>query len=165
MFFSYQSLQSIEIQSNSKLQSIGKCSFSESCIKRIQIPSNVTKIEEQAFAYCEKLQKIDFQKNSKLKTIGKKTFYYSSIKSISIPSEVTVIEDDVFKMCEYLQIVEFVDDSKLDKIDINIFNQSGKTIVMLPCRFKINQKGGNNCIKKNLFNQKVPIRPKGFRRK
>lgn len=109
-------------------------------------------------------KKLIFKKNSKLKTIGKKTFYYSSIKSISIPSEVTVIED-VFKMCENLQIVEFVDDSKLDKIDINIFNQSGKTIVMLPCRFKINQKGGNNCIKKNFLNQKVPIKPKGFRRK
>lgn len=31
----------------------------------VNVPSNVTKIEEQAYAYCEKLQKIDFQKKFK----------------------------------------------------------------------------------------------------
>ena len=56
------------IPSNIKI--IGSFSFEYSDITSILIPSNVTKICENAFFHCSYLSEVKIQKNSILQTIG-----------------------------------------------------------------------------------------------
>ena len=80
-------LETIEISSESKLETINKHAFSGTIIKSITIPSSVKLIGEVAFSYCKQLEKVEIPNDSKLKTIGKDAFLNIKIENITIPSE------------------------------------------------------------------------------
>lgn len=112
--FSYsKKIKQLKFEKDSKLQLIDEEAFFASSIeKKIRIPSQVTKIEYNSFAYAF-FSWIEFPDDSKLQIIGKCAFSGSAIESIKIPSNVIQIEDSSFNCCERLYNVEFLDDSKL----------------------------------------------------
>ena len=83
--FNYSSIQSIQLASDSQLQTIDNNAFSHSAIKSIRIPSSVTFIGESAFSDCKQLESIEIPNDSKLKTIDNNAFYNSKIERITIP--------------------------------------------------------------------------------
>ncbi|KAK8849921.1 hypothetical protein M9Y10_018512 [Tritrichomonas musculus] len=61
-------LTKVEFASNSNLQAIEKFAFSQSSIKSISLPSNVSKIYENVYYYCTELQIIEIPEDSKLES-------------------------------------------------------------------------------------------------
>ncbi|MDE6005998.1 MAG: leucine-rich repeat domain-containing protein, partial [Muribaculaceae bacterium] len=75
--------------------SIGDEAFMNSSIKRIDIPSSVTVLNNKAFAELNNVEEIILHES--LSSIGKGVFYHSSLpKSIEIPSSVKIIGDEAF---------------------------------------------------------------------
>ena len=123
-FYQCSKLTTIEIPSDSKLQTIGNYAFSSTSIESIKIPSNVNIIDKYAFHLCNNLTTIDIPSDSKLQAIYKDTFSCSSIKSIKIPSNITTIEEQAFYKCSELTEIEIPPDSKLQTICKNAFTSS-----------------------------------------
>lgn len=67
-------LKKIEINQDSKLQTIGERAFLFSDIKSIFLPSQMTKIYDRSFANCYNLQIIEIGENNKGETIRKSHF-------------------------------------------------------------------------------------------
>lgn len=126
------SITSVQFPLNSELKLIEKCSFINSSIERIVIPSHVERIEESAFAFCYQLQHVEFQSKSELKYIGKQAFFYTSIESILIPSNVIKIEESSFFHCEKLNEIVFSSDSKLKTIEKKCFDCSSLEKIVIP---------------------------------
>ena len=89
-------LRTVEIESNSELETIGKKAFSDSSIEFIKIPSSLTKIGESAFSDCMRFQKIEIPSDSKLHSIDMKAFSASSIENLSIPSNLVDLKKGCF---------------------------------------------------------------------
>ena len=67
--------------------------FSNSGIKIILLPENVTKICRFAFNNCRNLRKIEFPKNSDLQTIESQAFAFSVIKELFLPNKQNELKD------------------------------------------------------------------------
>ena len=72
---------------------ISSCAFSSSIVSQVVTTSNITKIGQGAFSYCDNLKEVEFPPDSKLQTIEKDAFYCSSIESLTIPSSVCNFEE------------------------------------------------------------------------
>ena len=67
------------------------------------IPATVTKIEKNAFKYCENLKTVSFENGSQLKTIESSAFEYCrALEKIAIPDSVTEIQLLAFNYCNSL---------------------------------------------------------------
>ncbi|KAK8846463.1 hypothetical protein M9Y10_020485 [Tritrichomonas musculus] len=134
-------LDTVEIPSNSKLQIIGKFSFSFASFVKISLPSQLTQICEGAFSECYNLTKVEFPKDCELKKIGKNVFSNSQIESITIPSHVTEIVEDTFNFCLYLKSIDFQTNSEIYSIHENAFNESNIESISIPSSLKELKKG------------------------
>ena len=64
-------LRNFDIPNNSELKNIMDEAFSYSSIERINIPSSIRKIKENAFYKCHKLQEIEISEESNFQIIDK----------------------------------------------------------------------------------------------
>ena len=70
--------------------SIGKCAFQGTNLWKINIPSNVTLINDKAFYQVTTLEAVSFSPNSRLQKIGYKSFYgCSHLREFIMPNSVT----------------------------------------------------------------------------
>lgn len=96
-------LKKIELPTS--LTTIGVGAFGETLLTKIDIPDNVSTIDDYAFFDNGKLQEVTFGSN--LKTIGKSCFAYcTSLSKIELPEGIEEIEDEAFYRCrgEYIYI-------------------------------------------------------------
>ena len=135
-FYECQRLQSIDFQSDSKLNIIGKLAFASSSINKIIIPPHLTRIDESAFSDCTQLSKVIIPENSELQTINDYAFETSQIKSFYIPSHLTNIKQYAFKS-SYIQIIEISDNRDFHYIYDNICRHQSLVIIMIPKNVKL----------------------------
>lgn len=105
MFKECTSLEKIELPEN--LTKIDNYAF-ENCtnLKKITIPKNVTEIGVGAFSNCTNLKEISFEKDSKLKTINLAAFENcKSLKAIEIPEGTETIYKNTFNGCTKLKTI------------------------------------------------------------
>ncbi|KAK8895265.1 hypothetical protein M9Y10_023707 [Tritrichomonas musculus] len=116
------------------ISSIGSWAFAYSSVSCIVIPSNITQICDNAFAFCKNLRKIEIPRDSQLTIIGKYAFQYSKIESIFIPLRITKFCEGVFYHCNQLNHVDFPTDSELQIIEKDAFNQSSIENITIPSK-------------------------------
>ena len=101
--------------------------FSSTQIETLSLPTNITEIQNAAFADCSKLRSIDFSAAKGLKTIGgyngndgytSGAFYScSGIQYLTIPASVEEIHPGAFSDCTGLVSIQFEPNSHLTKIE------------------------------------------------
>lgn len=93
---------------------IGDCAFYGCDISEVEIPSTVTAIGDDAFAYCYRLTTILIPNS--VKSIGSCCFKYcESLCNISIPNSVESIGNCAFQSCSNLSSVKLPDNLKIIK--------------------------------------------------
>lgn len=70
--FFCRNLQKVEFSNDSKLQTIEEIAFSDTLIKGITIPLNVTRIGKKAFSYCKKFLELNLLKIQSFKKLVRK---------------------------------------------------------------------------------------------
>lgn len=134
IFFANRDIKKAEIPPN--IKRIGSHCFSESLIERIDIPSAVTRIDDNAFTDCFLLKKVDISPDSQLQSIGKYAFSHTNIGSIFLPQHVKSVRL-AFYASFNLQIVEIDDKYDFQLIDYNDFkNSNANIIIMIPHKGK-----------------------------
>jgi hypothetical protein len=86
--------------------SIGKCAFKE-CkeLKSVEIPSNITYIDDEAFSCCENLTSIEIPDS--VTKVGSHLFYgCKSLSTVKISNRLTEIGRAMFACCNGLKTVE-----------------------------------------------------------
>ena len=84
--------------------SIAYCAFTRCVMKSIDIPNNVTSIDEFAFGFCPNLTRVTLPDSITIIEDG--TFYEcQNLKAITIPAPVTVVADNAFRRCYSLKKV------------------------------------------------------------
>lgn len=78
----HQCRQLIAIRLPESITRILSCAFSNSGLKEIYIPDNVTTLGEDAFAYCNSLARVVI--GPKMRTIAKGAFYSSNVKEVFV---------------------------------------------------------------------------------
>lgn len=106
---------------------ISECCFQDLPIKKVFIPSSVTKIETSAFLRCNSLEEVIFSEG--LKEIEKDAFRRNyNLKKLTFPYTVEKIGSKAFGECSSLDEVIFFDNicfSKLgDRVTLNNINDS-----------------------------------------
>ena len=102
-----------EVQLNEGLQSIGEYAF-QGCtaLKRIIIPSSVTRLDYGAFYGCNSLAELQF--NEGLEFIGESAFSSCMlIRIVTLPSTVTELGENSFYGCHGLAEVQFNDELQI----------------------------------------------------
>lgn len=99
---------------------------------QVNIPNNVTKVSEFAFANCHRLMTVNISENSQLKTIDRFAFAQTAIESITIPFHVDLIDEAAFKECERLRTVNFPENSLLMYIGTCAFSQTAIESITIP---------------------------------
>ncbi|WP_405352958.1 leucine-rich repeat protein, partial [Ruminococcus sp.] len=95
---------SINLDELTNLEYIGYGAFAMSTISELVIPSSVTAIGENAFAYSPYLSKVTM--SSGITEIGKAAFYNcTNLTSINLPSTVKTVGEGAFQNCSNLQTV------------------------------------------------------------
>ncbi len=65
--------------------------FAETGLEEVVIPKNVSVIQQNAFAYCDKLERVIFEKRSRLKSVHSRAFYscrhLTEIRGIKLQKE------------------------------------------------------------------------------
>lgn len=142
-FYASSSLQVVDIDENSELQSIGKFAFANSSIESIFIPKNVSQIEKSAFGECN-LKYIDFDDDSKLREISQELFFDSTLISITIPNHVTRICESAFFFCGKLKSVKINQESELRVIEKSAFYGTEIENISLPSCVELKDGWNNN---------------------
>lgn len=109
--------------------SIGPAAFFYSGIESVSIPETVTRIEEQAFAFCSKLITVIIPNS--VTYIGFYAFECSGIVSVTIGDGVTHIDNKAFSSCRSLSTVSI--GKSVEKIGKRAFEECG-TITKLTCK-------------------------------
>ena len=117
-FWNCTSLESVTLENNSKLTSIGDYAFRDCTrLTSIIIPDGVTSIGDGAFWDCTSLESVTLENNSKLTSIGDYAFRdCTRLTSIIIPDGVTSIGVGAFWGCPSLK-VNIADIAKWCNID------------------------------------------------
>jgi len=68
-------------------------------IESIEIPKQVTTLDNACFNNCTNLKYVTFESGSQLTTINSNVFKDSDLKSIIIPEGCTTIGSEVFRGC------------------------------------------------------------------
>lgn len=112
--------------------------FMGSSIEKIDIPSNVTKIDECAFQSCELLEFVDMQ-DSIIDMIAAKTFYGCiELKNIRLSNTLRSIQNEAFKQCYKLESVVIPDSCKF--IQDHVFQWClNLSTVELPVTINLNE--------------------------
>ena len=119
-FLGREGLDTIEIPTN--VTTIEDYAFSESSLTTIVIPSNVTKIGKYAFMSCKNLTTVTL--NAKISLIAEGLFSQcSELARITIPSGVTEIGGSAFNKCEKLTSITIPE--SVTKIGMMAFYKSG----------------------------------------
>lgn len=126
-------LHSIEITSDSKLQTIGDFAFYSSSIKTFKLPKKVTNIGVSAFR-SQSFKKIDIPDNSELRKIGMSAFCESNLKSFYLPPHLTLIDEEAFN--GELRIAEIDENTDIDALCKLNFMSWTKTIISYPIKLR-----------------------------
>ena len=111
---------------------IGGCSFYGCYLKRIEIPSGVTRFEQGAFRYCHNLVSVDIPEG--IEIIEDENYQYcDSLQSVSVPASVTSIASDVFNGCPMLQEIN-VDPNNQEYASVNgiFYNKTLSKLIVFP---------------------------------
>ena len=101
-------------------------------IRKVVIPSYVTKIGSCAFSNCLKVVSFEIQKNSQVKEIDKLGFAKIPIKKIRIPSNLITIGEYAFFKSK-LELIEFPENAELQVIKANAFYSTAvKSLFITP---------------------------------
>ena len=97
-----------ELVIDSSIKIINDSAFSDcEYLESVFIPSSVTHLNFEAFAYCYGLQNVTFGKNSKLQLVGEWAFQEcTSLVNIKIPSGVKLIRNGAFYECTSLETID-----------------------------------------------------------
>jgi surface protein len=117
---------------HSSVTVIGGCSFYGCYLKRIEIPSGVTRLEQGAFRYCYNLVSLDIPEG--IEIIEDENYQYcDSLQSVSVPASVTSIAYDVFSGCPMLQEIN-VDPNNQEYASVNgiFYNKALTTLKVFP---------------------------------
>ena len=79
--------------------------FFSSSLNQVTIPSSVTNIGNEAFAYCSSLMSVTFSNG--IKSIGAHAFYQCALQSVILPDSVFSIGEDAFGRCANLTNIVF----------------------------------------------------------
>lgn len=114
----------------SEVTKIGENAFKYSAgLERITIPSGVTAIGEEAFYACEKLQSIEIPSGTK--SIGPSAFgFCRALKKIAIPNTVKRIGSGAFIFCTNLQSVTIPSSVKRISRETFIYCKNLKKVVI-----------------------------------
>ena len=82
----------------------------ESCLKHIELPESLQRIEDYTFRYCTQLKSIDIPDN--VEYIGRYAFESSAIETFTAPSKLTEIGNHIFFDCCSLKNVTLHDNIK-----------------------------------------------------
>lgn len=73
------------------LEIIEICVYNANSFVKIEIPSSIKHIHEEAFSSCSKLETVNFKENSHLQSIGYNAFLDTKITKLELPNSVTHI--------------------------------------------------------------------------
>lgn len=82
----------------------------ESCLKHIELPESLQRIEDYTFQYCTQLKSIAIPDN--VEYIGRNAFASSAIETFTAPSKLTEIGNYMFDGCSSLKTVTLHDNIK-----------------------------------------------------
>ena len=136
------------IPADNTVTSIAGSAFRGGGISSINIPDNITLIDEFAFRDCTSLQTVNFGENSQLQTIGQYAFNNCRLlNSITIPANITNLDNAIFQSCSSLATVTFAEGSQLESIETSAFSSCRSlTEITLPASVtSIGSYAFNNC--------------------
>jgi hypothetical protein len=134
---------------------IGDRAFSESNIKRVEIPEGVTEMEYGVFRVCEQLESVKFAKNCKITDIKTETFeacykltdvqipkgvthlgqfafsWCRELKSVTIPKGLTEIEEWAFNYCQNLTDIKVEDGNPVFHSDKNCIIETATNVLVV----------------------------------
>ncbi len=116
--------------SNTRIETIGENTFSNSNLKKIKVPSNLRFIGSGAFANCQYLKKLDLS-DTNLEYINKNAFYNSGIEKLKLSRNLTSIELEGFGKCNSLKKLDLLD-TNLTRLDSGCLANSGVEKIRLP---------------------------------
>lgn len=114
------------------VKSIGKWVFKGRGVEKIQLPTSLKKIGDEAFSECTKLKNIVIPEGTE--QIGESAFAYSGVKEINLPSNLKKIGKHAFYECSHLSEMHWPQNAK--KIEDNTFSYSGLKKIILPKELK-----------------------------
>ena len=112
---------------------IGQAAFSgrSSKLKKINLPSTLTTIEEMGFADCYALESLELPES--VKSIGNSAFYdCRALESINIPEGVISLGEQTFYLCENLETIKFLSPFSLLIEGDYTFGYCGLSEIRLP---------------------------------
>lgn len=131
----------------STLEEIGASAFRMATnLVSVEIPSNVTKIDKQAFGSCTALKTLTFARNSVLRTIADQAFEScSALESVIMPDSLTTLGNKAFQNCSALTRV--VISAGLERLPQYAFYSCNalESVVMQEGLTLIDQYAFNNC--------------------
>lgn len=122
-----------EVQLPSTLTSIGKNAFAYTSIASLKIPAGVTKIGESAF-YGTKLVSVVFADKAAIKTIDKLAFAKTNLEKLSVPASVESLSADVCTENAEFKGFDVASGNTKYKSGSNgvLFTKDGKTLISYP---------------------------------
>ncbi len=123
VFSNIYSIERVECQKNSKLQTIGEYAFM-GCenLTKIILPDSLERIGEACFFECDNLSLVEIGEGSRLNSIGRQAFWCcKSLTQITIPDGVKVIGEEAFYMCSRLTTVNISQSCQLKRIEKDVF--------------------------------------------
>lgn len=114
LVFARRDIETIDIPSCIKV--IGSTAFTSSHVGSISLPPQVTKINSNAFSYCQFLERFEIPFDSDLNVIENSAFTFSGIKSIVIPSGIEFIGRSCFLFCVDLEIIEISPNPRIQSL-------------------------------------------------